>query len=424
MRAEILAIGSELTCGSRLDTNSQWLSRELEALGWTVVRHTTLADELDAIVAEISAAPQRSDLLLITGGLGPTLDDLTRDALAQAFASPLERDPVSLQQIRDLFAARGRSMPESNLRQADRPRESESLFNSCGTAPGILMRIPRTDHAHPCLIAALPGVPAEMRVMFQEQVLPQLPASSARLVRGVLRSFGFGESEAEQRLGDLTARGRNPEVGITASEAVISLWVSSRSADAETAEQMFQRTAAEIRDRLGAAVYGDGDIELHEVLLQQLHDRRLQISVLEGTTTGGQIGMWFSADHRSSTVLEQAALLTDSDWNKADSTADNDPFADWKKQVVSSCDRIFSARSLGGILLSSGCCDQQQESGVMLRRGQIAVATPDLIRFVDVSMSGNLRIFRQRAARTAINLLRLHYSAPEWEVPGMVKLPR
>lgn len=424
MRAEILAIGSELTCGSRLDTNSQWLSRELEALGWTVVRHTTLADELDAIVAEISAAPQRSDLLLISGGLGPTLDDLTRDALAQAFASPLERDPVSLQQIRDLFAARGRSMPESNLRQADHPRESESLFNSCGTAPGILMRIPRTDHAHPCLIAAMPGVPAEMRVMFQEQVLPQLPASSARLVRGVLRSFGFGESEAEQRLGDLTARGRNPEVGITASEAVISLWVSSRSADAETAEQMFQRTAAEIRDRLGAAVYGDGDIELHEVLLQQLHDRRLQISVLEGTTTGGQIGMWFSADHRSSTVLEQAALLTDSDWNKADSTADNDPFADWKEQVVSSCDRIFSARSLGGILLSSGCCDQQQESGVMLRRGQIAVATPDLIRFVDVSMSGNLRIFRQRAARTAINLLRLHYSAPEWEVPGMVKLPR
>ncbi len=424
MRAEILSIGSELTCGSRLDTNSQWLSRELEALGWTVVRHTTLADELDAITSEIAAAPQRSDLLLITGGLGPTLDDLTRDALAQAFSSPLERDPVALQQIRDLFSARGRSMPASNLRQADRPRESESLFNSCGTAPGILMRIPRADRDQPCLIAAMPGVPAEMRVMFQEQVLPQLPASSSTLVRGVLRSFGFGESEAEQRLGDLTARGRNPEVGITASEAVISLWISARAADAAAAQQMFEQTAGQIRDRLGAAVYGDGDTQLHEVLLQQLQDRALRISVMEGNTTGGQIGSWFSEDQRCCSVVLQARLQTDSDWNAADMTKATEHFAGWQEQVIRICNQYFSEQPLGGILFSSGCFDQQQESGVIVRRGQIAVATPDLIRFADVSMSGNLRIFRQRAARTAINLLRLHYSAPEWEHPGTVTVPR
>ena len=163
MFAEILAIGSELTCGARLDTNSQWLSRELEALGWTVARHTTIADTLPDLVAELRMAAARSQILLITGGLGPTLDDLTREALAEAFQQPLVRDAESVRRIEALFAARGRTMPERNLCQADRPESAESIPNDCGTAPGILMQIRSPSSDHQCLIGVMPGVPAEIR---------------------------------------------------------------------------------------------------------------------------------------------------------------------------------------------------------------------------------------------------------------------
>ena len=407
MKAEILAIGSELTCGSRLDTNSQWLSRELESLGWTVVRHTTLADDLEAISTEIRSAPQRSDLLLITGGLGPTLDDLTRDAMAAAFAQPLVRDLDAVRQIQDLFAARGREMPQSNLRQADRPRDAQTLHNSCGTAPGILLQVDRSDRQSPCLIAAMPGVPAEMRVMFEQQIRPQLPESSVALCRKVIRSFGFGESEAEQRLGDLTARGRNPEVGITASEAVISFWISARAPNRDSAAELCLATEQEVRLRLGDAVYGDGDTELYEVLLQLLQQSSARIAVLEGAATGGQIGLWMSADARSETVLHEASLVRPTTALAERQQPQDSTFEQWQDQVRSQCHEYFGSHAVNGILLSSGYFDEQQPSGVIVRRGMVAAATPDEIQFRDVSMSGNLRIFRQRAGRTAINLLRL-----------------
>jgi nicotinamide-nucleotide amidase len=178
--------------------------------------------------------PARSQILLITGGLGPTLDDLTREALAEAFQQPLVRDAESVRRIEALFAARGRTMPERNLCQADRPESAEAIPNDCGTAPGILMQVRSPDCDHDCLIGAMPGVPAEMKPMFLQSIRPRLPSSGLQLCRKVIRTFGYGESEAERLLRDLTARGRNPEVGITASEAVISLWISARSPSLET----------------------------------------------------------------------------------------------------------------------------------------------------------------------------------------------
>ncbi len=207
--------------------------------------------------------------MLITGGLGPTLDDITRDALAEAFGQKLVRDPESVAQIEALFRARGREMPERNQRQADRPEHATAIPNRCGTAPGVLLRVARST-GEECLIAAMPGVPAEMRPMFIEQIRPQLPGSGMVLCRRVLRTFGYGESEAERMLGDLTARGRNPEVGITASEAVISLWVTARAQSQEVADAECDQTMSLIRERLGAAVYAEGDVELHQVVTGQL----------------------------------------------------------------------------------------------------------------------------------------------------------
>lgn len=425
MFAEIIAIGSELSCGSKLDTNSQWLSRELEALGWTVMRHTTLADDMDSIVSEFRAAAARAQVILITGGLGPTLDDITRDALARAFGQRLIRDPESLQQIQALFEARGREMPERNHRQADRPEHSAVLFNSCGTAPGVMMRVASNgealsvehdDHAiiRGCLIAVMPGVPAEMKPMFLQHIRPFLLDSGMVLHRSVIRTFGFGESDAERLLGDLTARGRNPEVGITASEAVISLWVTARSESAEKAARLSSETCQLVRERLGDAVYADGDDELHDVLAELLKCGNRSVALVEGTTTGGQLAMWMSESATVASVVK-AAIVIPGKWDAValrmiglePRVTEIGQHEDWLAMATDVSEKIRLQHNVDFVLLSSPFYDELLDSGVVIRRGHVAVNTADEIRSFDVSMSGNLAIFRQRAARTALNRLRL-----------------
>src|SRR5262249_10621911 len=158
MHAEIISIGTELTTGAKLDTNSQWLSLELQAVGIPVHYHVTVADDLDANVNVLRAAAERSEIVLITGGLGPTLDDLTRDALALLTGTTLVLHEPSLEIIRGMFARRQRPMPERNVVQAMFPEGSEPIPNRRGTAPGIYVIIPRPGRA-PCRIAAMPGVP-------------------------------------------------------------------------------------------------------------------------------------------------------------------------------------------------------------------------------------------------------------------------
>jgi nicotinamide-nucleotide amidase len=411
MHAEIIAIGSELTCGSKLDTNSQWLSRELESLGWTVSRHTTLSDDMNAIVSEFRAAAERARVVLITGGLGPTLDDITRDALAEAFQQPLVRDAESLQQIEALFAARGKVMPERNHRQADRPEKSQALPNSCGTAPGILMRV-ESSSGHSCLFAAMPGVPAEMRPMYEQQIQPHLLDSSMVMCRRVIRTFGYGESEAERLLGDLTARGRNPEVGITASEAVISLWVTARATSKDAAEVMCEDTMRLIYERLGETVYAEGNAELHEVVAELLQNRRLRIGLMEGSTTGGLMALWMTEHPALSAVVQEARVIT-SRWDESGMTsADRNLHAvadatEWPAIAARVAAVALQNQAMDYLLLSSPHEDQVSESGVTLRRGCVAIAGPDMFHVFDTTMSGNLAIFRQRAARTALNRLRL-----------------
>ncbi len=168
MKAEILSIGSELTSGQNLDTNCQWLSRRLAEIGIPVGFHTTVADNLDDNISCFQIATQRADLVIATGGLGPTQDDLTREVLAKVAGVELVEDASSLEQIQQMFAKRGRVMPERNRVQALFPIGAEVIRNTCGTAPGIWMKLGKS------IVVAMPGVPSEMFVMFAEQVQPRL----------------------------------------------------------------------------------------------------------------------------------------------------------------------------------------------------------------------------------------------------------
>ncbi len=391
MKAELIAIGSELVCGASLDTNSQWLSCELEARGFTVSRHTTIADDLPAMIETLRAAAQRCRVVLVTGGLGPTRDDITRDALAGAFGQPLVEDRAELEHIASLFARLGRRMPERNSIQAMRPRDAEPLRNHHGTAPGILMNLSDPE----CLVAAMPGVPREMKKMFERQLLSRLPASPVVVRRVVLRTFGYGESHAEERLGDLTDRGRNPEVGITASGAVISLSVTARAGSESECELLIQPVLDEIRQKLGRAVYGSGSDELHDVVRQRLAEQSLSVSLAEGTTTGGLLSQWLCPeDAEAAAVVRHDRLI---------------PGGEDPGDLLEFCQSIQQDADFA-VVTSHSRVTSHDGGEATIKHGRFAVTGPGLSRIVDVDFTGNLGIFRERAARMALNLIRLHLS--------------
>src|SRR5438034_2736805 len=230
MRAEIISIGDELTTGQRLDTNSQWLAERLLEIGVPVAFHTTVGDQLADNVLVFREACERAEIIVATGGLGPTADDLTRQALAELAGVPPFQDDASLAHIKALFARRKREMPPANVAQAQFPQGSRPIFNPHGSAPGIDMSVAR-GRDKPTRIFALPGVPAEMKEMWAASVGPAIQSLlgvKKTIAHYRIKCFGIGESDLEAMLPNLIARDRYPTVGITVSQATITLRVTAK----------------------------------------------------------------------------------------------------------------------------------------------------------------------------------------------------
>ncbi len=294
MHAEIISIGDELASGQSLDTNCQWLAQRLGELGIPVVYHTTVADDLAANVRVFQQAAERADIVIATGGLGPTADDLTRQVLAEVAGVDLVQDEEALAHIRALFARRKREMPERNIVQAQFPRGSRVIPNPHGSAPGIDLELPRHNR-RAARIFALPGVPAEMNEMWTATVAPILRelAGGKVIMHQRIKCFGVGESDLEAMLPDLICRGRIPSVGITVSKATITLRITATGNTATACREQMQPTIATIEQCLGDLIFGSEDDELEHAVTRLLAVRGETLSLVEWGT-GGLIADWLA----------------------------------------------------------------------------------------------------------------------------------
>lgn len=308
MRAHILSIGDELLGGFISDTNSTYLEQQLALLNIEVIMVTHVGDNRDRIADVIARALEDASLVICTGGVGPTEDDLTREAIAQVIGEEPAVDPALLELIRGFFASRGLEMPERNAKQAWTIPSGESLPNPVGTAPGWLVRVGGK------VIVAMPGVPREMIRMWTEQALPRIAGeSSERVIRSTtIKTIGIGESLAEQVMHDLIVRA-DPIVATYAKDDGVHVRVTATARTPPEAETLRDATAADVRRRLRRFVYAEDDTSLACLIGRLLAERGLTLGVVEQGTSGRIGALLLDTSATAGAVLGALALPTTPD---------------------------------------------------------------------------------------------------------------
>ncbi|HEX2316873.1 MAG TPA: CinA family nicotinamide mononucleotide deamidase-related protein [Thermomonospora sp.] len=281
MRVELVTVGDELLLGDTVNGNAAWLGQRLAEAGVRVTRSVVVGDELDVIIEAVTSALERADAVITTGGLGPTYDDLTRDALARAAGVPLLRDPRLEGWLRERARASGRAMPEMALRMAEVPEGAGLLDNPVGSAPGLRVRLPGG------VVYALPGVPHEMRAIMTETVLPELAAGPGEtpVARRTLRTAGLWESVVAARLAPVEAMD-GVRLAYLPGAAEVRVRITATGAGAPA---LLDRADALTRELLGPAVYGEEDRTLDRVVHRLLGERSATVATAE-SLTGGLIG--------------------------------------------------------------------------------------------------------------------------------------
>ena len=288
MNAIILSIGDELVLGQTVDTNTAWLSQQLASVGCAARAHLTVADDQRAIEQAIAESVGRCDFLVITGGIGPTEDDLTRQALAAVMGVELELNERWLHRLEAFFRMVGRPMSPLNRIQAMIPRGATMIENTAGTAAGIDAVYQSPDQKTICRVFVTPGVPKEMKLMFTRDVLPHVRSAGggAVILSRTLHTFGLGESAVAEKLGDLMKRDRNPSVGTTVTGGVVSLRINVRFANEPDARRELVLTEQACRVALGDLIYGQDDDTLPAVVGRFLREQGKTVTTAESCTGG------------------------------------------------------------------------------------------------------------------------------------------
>lgn len=394
-RAAILSVGDELLGGRTINTNAPYLAQRLTDAGFLVVATDTVGDDEFAIADSLKSLAGRADAVVVTGGLGPTPDDVTREALAGAAGKLLAPDRALKAQI---LAKAGGKAPRRNARMARVPEGALVFPNPVGMAAGLRVEMGGTP------VYALPGVPLELEAIFEESVLPDLRATFAGtepVPSRVLRVFGLREAEVAEKLGELLERTRDPVVGVTVRDGIITITVLGPSA--------VQR-AADIRGRLGNHVFGEGDQTLASVVLDLLNGRGLTLGLAE-SITGGLLASLI-VDHAGASAVLRGAIVAYVADTKHD-LLDVPKSVLAKEGTVSEATALRMARAarkkLGsdiGIATTGVAGPDLDERGTPTGRGFVAVVGPKFETVEKVACRGDRNAVRRRFAWTALDVLR------------------
>ena len=291
MIAEILITGQEILTGDVVDSNSAHIAQALEEIGLEVVRHSCVGDDEEMLVAVMQEIGSRADIAVVTGGLGPTSDDITTEAAAKAAGVELDLNKEALKSIEDLFKSRGRSMSPSNRKQAMLPKGSECLYNPVGTAPGFHLKIGR------CSFFFVPGVPAEMRRMLADAVIPRIEqkrgTSKIKKMVKTLSTFGMSESEVGERLAGFGEKFPDIRLGIRAKFPEIHINLYGRDKEAKRLGQLMERASEWVLNKIGSRVFSVEGQSMEALTGDLLRREETTLAVAE-SCTGGLISHWLT----------------------------------------------------------------------------------------------------------------------------------
>lgn len=305
MKAEIISVGTELLLGDIVNTNAQYLSKRLADMGIFVYYQTVVGDNTERMKKAYELAFSRADFVITTGGLGPTQDDLTKEIAAEFFKKELVLHENSLERISGFFQKLNRKMSENNIKQAEMPEDSIILENNNGTAPGCIIE------ENSKVMILLPGPPKEMKLMFEESVVPYLAKFSKDiLISKVIRFAGIGESAMAEIVGDLIDNGINPTVAPYAKDFECILRITAKALNEGDAKALIKPVETEIRKRLGNYIYGEGETSLEFVLGETLIQKKLTIATAESCTGGLVASTLINYPGISSVFLEGAVTYS------------------------------------------------------------------------------------------------------------------
>ena len=408
MKAELISAGTELLLGEIVDTNAVYLSQKLAQNGVDVYYRHTVGDNIGRLVEVLRLAFNRADAVIITGGLGPTQDDITREAIAQATSCPLLRSPEAVSNLRAFFARRGRVLSDTNLRQAEAPQGATLIDNDYGTAPGI-------RHEYPGgVVFALPGPPAELHPMFERAVLPyllqQAGAGAQRLYTRTLLLADIGESNAAELLRDLISEQTDPTIALYASPARVRVRLATKDTDESAAHWRLAEVEAKARDLLGDHVFGADDDTMEAVIGRLLRERASTLAVTESCTGGmiasritdvpGASDYFLGASVAYSNQGKQARRGGSSDLRQADGAVSQPCAAAMAEGVRSALAADFSAATTG--IAGPGGGTDEKPVGLVY----VAVADERGTLVAEHNWPGTREQFKRRVSQMALNMLR------------------
>ena len=407
MRAEVVGVGTELLLGQIANTNARWIAERLADIGVDVLHHQVVGDNLDRIADALRHALSRADVVIATGGLGPTQDDITRQAVASVAGATLVRHADLEEMIRQKFARVGRSMPESNLVQADVPEGARVILPGPGTAPGLVLDVGGVR------MYALPGVPAEMAEMMESSVLPELAALAgpAAIVSRVIRCVGIAESRIAELLDDLFHGSDNPTLAYLAGGGEVRVRMTAKATSREEARALIEPVLEEVARRIGDFVFTTHDEELEEAVGRLLRAAGKTLACAE-SLTGGELGGRITSVPGASDYFRGSAVCYTRD-AKRDVLGVSPETLDGPGPVSPECAREMAAgaRQLFGADVAvalTGAAGPEAHGGAGPGEVFVAIEAEGVSHQRGLRVPGDREMVRRWAEQAALDLVRRH----------------